>query len=43
MIELLVEKLIEMMKNIYSSEVDDEIVYIVDEYRYNDDDYESID
>ena len=43
MIELLVEKLIEMMKNIYSSEVDDEIVYMVDEYRYNDDDYESID
>ena len=43
MIELLVEKLIEIMKNIYSSEVDDEIVYMVDEYRYNDDDYESID
>lgn len=43
MIELLVEKLIEMMRNMYSSEIDDEIVYMVDEYRYNDDDYESID
>lgn len=43
MVYMLVEKLMEVIRELYTSEVDDEIVYMIDEYRYNDDDYESID
>jgi hypothetical protein len=43
MVYVLVEKLMELIRDLYTTEVDDEIVYTSDEYRYNDDDYESID
>ena len=43
MVYMLVEKLMEVIRELYTLEVDDEIVYRIDEYRYNDDDYESID
>jgi hypothetical protein len=34
---VLVEKLIELVKDIFSSEDDDEIIYPIDEFIYNND------
>jgi hypothetical protein len=37
------EKLMNLVREVYSSEVDDEIIYTIDELNYNDDDYELLD
>lgn len=43
MVYILMEKLMNLVREIYSSEVDDEIIYTIDELKYNDDDYEILD
>jgi hypothetical protein len=43
MVYILMEKLMNLVREIYSSEVDDEIIYTIDELNYNDDDYELLD
>lgn len=37
MVYILMEKLMNLVREIYSSEVDDEIIYTIDELKYNDD------
>jgi hypothetical protein len=43
MVYILMEKLMNLVREVYSSEVDDEIIYTIDELNYNDDDYELLD
>ena len=43
MVYILMEKLMNLVREIYSSEVDDEIIYTIDEFKYNEDDYEILD
>lgn len=40
MVYILMEKLMNLVREVYSSEVDDEIIYTIDELNYNDDDYD---
>ena len=37
---ILVEKLIELIRRIFTTEIDDEILYPIDEFKYEDDYYD---
>lgn len=37
---VLVEKLIELIRRIFTTEIDDEMIYLIDECKYEDDYYD---